>query len=173
VDVEPIALRGVWWRHTPGHADPLYRPPHPADGRWQTGARVEALYLGATAETVWAEWYRYLAETGFPPDVSLPRELWRWQVELDDVADLSTRERLDRIGLSLPVPGRSNWAAYQRAGDGLFALGYKGLLAPSAARPEDLVLCVFRTGKGVHGATPLRPPQRFRGMPPVPRGMRT
>jgi RES domain-containing protein len=173
VDVDPIALRGVWWRHTPDRADPLYRPPEPAAGRWQTGATVEGLYFGETTETIWAEWYRYLAEIGIPPDVSLPRQLWRWEVDLADVADLSGRERLDRIGLAPPVPGRSNWRHYQAAGNALFALGFKGLLAPSAARPQGRVLCVFRTHIEMTGLTPLRPPRRITRPPRVPRGMRT
>ncbi|MFI4991814.1 MAG: hypothetical protein ACHQHO_12990 [Solirubrobacterales bacterium] len=45
--------------------------------------------------------------------------------------------------------GAPTGGAYQRAGNGLFALGYKGLLAPSAARPEDLRI--------EEKATPARP----------------
>jgi hypothetical protein len=40
--------------------------------RWQRGAIVDAVYLGDAAETVWAEWYRHLAEAGIPPAARLP-----------------------------------------------------------------------------------------------------
>ena len=38
-------------------------PGHPApDGRWQRGKQVAGLYLAEDPDTVWAEWYRALAE---------------------------------------------------------------------------------------------------------------
>jgi hypothetical protein len=43
--------------------------------RWQHGDVVEGWYFADTPETVWAEWYRWLAEAGLPPMQTLPREL--------------------------------------------------------------------------------------------------
>ena len=128
---------------------------------------------GEKPETVWAEWYRFVAETGIPPDVALPRDLWRWEIDVAEIADLSDRKRLGRVGLPPPLPHRGNWSAYQAAGDELFRLGWKGLLAPSAARERDLVLCLFRTEEEILGAEPLPPPERVERPPPVPTGMRT
>lgn len=51
-----------------------YRNPAP-DNRWQRGLIVDAVYLGDAAETIWAEWYRHLAEAGIPPAARLPVEL--------------------------------------------------------------------------------------------------
>jgi hypothetical protein len=49
-------------------------PGHPApDGRWQRGEQLAGLYLAQDPDTVWAEWYRALAELGEPPDLRLPR----------------------------------------------------------------------------------------------------
>jgi len=170
--VEPALVEGRWLRHVPHGADPLGRPDPPPDSRWQRGAVVPALYLADGEETVWAEWYRHLAEAGLPPDEALPRDLWPWDVRVR-VADLSTPERLEEAGLAPPSPGRRTWAAFQRLGETLFREGWPGLLAPSAARPEGLVLCLFRPQETVAGARPVPPPRVVRRPPAPPAGMRT
>ena len=80
----------------PAGADVLDRPPEPADNRWQLGEIVEGLYFADSPETAWAEWYGFLAEVGLPPDRSLPRDLWRWEITLPNVANLTDSERATR-----------------------------------------------------------------------------
>ena len=141
--------------------------------RWQHGEVVAGLYLADSPDTVWAEWYRWLAEAGLPPMHALPRDLWRWEITLPRVADLSTAERLAELGLGLPEPGRRDWADFQRVGDRLYEDGWPALLAPSAARPEGLVLCVFREVARPPGVQPVPPPERFDEPPGPPVRMRT
>jgi hypothetical protein len=74
------------------------------------------------------EWYRHLAEAGLPPSKQMPRSLWTWEVRAE-VADLASEERLDRVGLEPPVPGRRTWLAYQQIGEALFRQGWAGLIA--------------------------------------------
>jgi len=62
-----MPVTGTWLRHIPAGSDPLYRPPTPADGRWQRGATIEGIYLTVEEATVWAEWYRWLAELEIEP----------------------------------------------------------------------------------------------------------
>jgi RES domain-containing protein len=174
LDVDDTAVTGSWWRHIPHDGDVWYRPPHAADGRWQRGAVVEALYLADSPDTVWAEWYHLLAEYALRPSIHLPRDLWRWRVKLPRVADLSTPEKLDRVGLTIPPPGRGSWPAYQAIGEQLHAEGWPALIAPSAARPESgLVLCCFRKGPLVDGLLPLPPPELYDEAPAPPQGLRT
>jgi hypothetical protein len=90
-----VPVTGTWLRHVPAGSDPLYRPPTPADGRWQRGTNVEGVYLAAEEATVWAEWYRWLAELEIEPLHGLPRELWRYRASLSSVADLTRAETLD------------------------------------------------------------------------------
>jgi hypothetical protein len=100
VEVVAIAVAGFWWRQTPHGGDPLYRADPPSDGRWQRGETVGGLYLADAEETVWAEWYRVLAEFATPPpDRQMPRDPWRWQVGVEAVADLSNADRLEAAGL--------------------------------------------------------------------------
>jgi hypothetical protein len=64
----------MWLRHIPAGGDVFYEPAIPPDNRWQRGGVVEGLYFANREETVWAEWYRALAEAGLPPHQGLPRD---------------------------------------------------------------------------------------------------
>jgi hypothetical protein len=171
-EVAAIAVRGRWLKHTyPGsHALPQRKPP--PDNRWQRGDIVDALYLADAEDTVWAEWYRHLAERAITPLAQMPRELWTWEIDVE-VADLSTAERLAAVGLPLPAPGRQSWPAFQQAGERLHGEGWAGLLAPSAALSTGRVLCLFRDKDGVLGAKPVSSPRRVSDPPPPPAGLRT
>jgi RES domain-containing protein len=174
LDVDATSVSGVWWRHIPHRGKVWYQPPHPGDGRWQHGSIVEAMYFADSPDTAWAEWYRFLAEFALRPTLQMPRHLWRWQINLSTVADLSTQARLKRIGVPISPLGRSSWLPYQLTGETLHAKGWPALIAPSAARPgAGQVLCVFRTSNKVPGLTPLPPPQVWRHPPAPPTGMRT
>lgn len=148
-------------------------PPDPADNRWQRGAVVEALYFADSEPTAWAEWYRYLAEAALPPQQALPRDLWRWEISLSTVADLSNPARLARVGLPNLQPKRHRWPDFQRAGEQLHDHGWGGVLSACAARPEGQTLCVFRTSRKVSGTRPIPPPTTVTDPPAVPTGMQT
>ena len=173
MDAEAAPVEGTWWRQIPGGGDVHYSPPDPANSRWQRGAVIDALYFAESEQTAWAEWYRYLAEAGIPPMAALPRDLWRWDLELECVADLSDEDKLRRVGLPLPKPGRWSWPNFQAVGEALYSDGFTGLLAPSAARPIGQVLCVFRETIIVPGTTPIPPPVHHEFPPLVPTGMTT
>lgn len=170
--VATVAVRGTWLKHTyPGSPALPGREPAP-DNRWQRGAVVDALYLAESEETVWAEWYRHLAERMIPPLAQMPRELWRWQVDVE-VADLSTPKRLSGAGLPQPIPGRRSWPVFQEIGERLWEEGHAGLLVPSAARPAGQILCLFREEDGVRGAEPVGPPRQIAEPPAPPTGLQT
>ncbi len=173
LDVDVGDIHGVFVRHIPHGADPIYQPPDPADGRWQHGAVTEAWYFADEPATAWAEWYRALAGTGLPPVRALPRDLWRWRIDLDRVALLDDDARLARVGLPPPLPLQRQWAACQDLGDSLHHEGYDALLVASAARPGHRNPVVFRPNRELPGCTPLPPPEAVADVPPVPLGMRT
>lgn len=173
LDVDGTRVRGTWLRHVPAGADPALPPTPPDDNRWQRGAVVDALYLADSAACAWAEWYRHLAERGLPPHTVLPRDLWRYEVDRTDIADLRDADRLARVGLAVPAPGRATWPAFQEVGEGLHAAGWPGLLAPSAARPDSLVLVVFLPGPAIPGELVAVDSVRIAQPPVPPTGMRT
>jgi hypothetical protein len=134
---------------------------------------VDALYLAEDDATLWAEWYRHLAERGIPPGWQLPRDLWRFRVPSMLVADLSDASRLARVDLPAPTPGRPTWPPYQEVGETLRREGWPGLLSPSAARPDGRVLCLFVDDRLTVAAEPVPPPTIVAEPPVPPTGMRT
>ena len=142
MDVDPTAVTGTWFRHVPAGLDARYRPPDPADNRWQRGSVVDVLYFADSEATVWAEWYRFLAEAGLPPRLGLPRDLWRWKIELPQVADLGDDSRLDRVGLAPMRPTRRQWPAFPAVGEQLYADGWRALVsAPRRGRRAGRCAC--------------------------------
>ena len=172
LDVDPAPVRGVWFRHVPAVGAPLHRPERPADGRWQRGEVVEGFSLADSEDATWAEWYRALAAAALPPLRQLPRDLWRFEVDIERVADLSSPDHLERVKLEPPVPDRRQWPAYQTVGETLFAEGWPGVLYPAAARPESLALCLFRSSDRLPGVEPISQPIRHDEPPAPPRGLR-
>lgn len=169
LDVDRIGVDGVWYRHLPHRGSVWWRSEPPPDGRWQRGAAVAGFYLADSRETAWAEWYRQIDELALRPDDQLPRDLWRFAVEVDGIADLRGESQLARVGLAVPLPRRHGWPAFQKIGEQLHAEGWKGVRAISAARPgSGEVLCLFREGEKVDGVRVLPPPATQRNPPPRP-----
>ncbi len=75
-----------------------------------------------------------------------------------DVADLSTEAKLARLDPPMPSPSRRTWPLFQALGEELHRRGCRGVLYPSAARPEHQALCLFRKAVSISGAEPARPP---------------
>jgi RES domain-containing protein len=173
LDVDVTAVRGRWFRDVPAGIDPSRRPVPPPDNRWQRGHVVDALYLADSAACVWAEWYRHLAERGLPPRYALPRDLWRYDVAPLELADLGHPDPLARLGLPLPRPGRRTWPEFQEVGEQLHREGWRGLIAPSAARPRDHVLVVFLPDPAIPVEVVATSYTRVSELPTPPTNMRT
>jgi hypothetical protein len=101
----------------------------------------------------------------------MPRRVWQWDVDVN-VANLSTPARLARVGLPVPKPGRRTWPRFQNIGHQLWMEGWAGVLAPSAARPEGKVLCLFRErAERIAGARPIGRGRRIDEPPAPPTGL--
>ena len=179
----------MYYRHIPAGGEALFRPEHPATGRWQRGEVVEGFYLAGGEQTAWSEWYRALAELGIPPMRQMPRDLWRFDVSIERVADLSDADKLGGVGLPLPVPNRRQWPKFQEVGEGLWKTGWTAILYPAASRGRspvnasegrspanaqgDLALCLFRQATKTPGVVPSAPPERHNEPPAPPSNLRT
>jgi RES domain-containing protein len=170
-----IRIAGTWWRIGRARSDPLAWTEEPADGRWQRGEIVRALYLADSPETAWAEWFRHSAELGVPPQNRLPRDLWSFELDLDGVADLTAKGVLAAHGVAGAMsPSRRQWMETQPIGEAYWQSGSRAVVAPSAAHEGGRVLAVFRTRKGaIYGLRPIRPARRFTELPALPIGLRT
>jgi hypothetical protein len=104
----------------------------------------------------------------------LPRDLWRFEVDLASVADLTPDGVLGRYSISSLSPSRRQWPETQPIGEAAWRAGAAGVLAPSAAHVGGRVLAVFRARRGkVAGLRPIRPPRRYTELPALPTGLRT
>lgn len=168
-----IAVRGNWFRIVRGGDDPFTWTPEPADGRWQRGDVVRAIYLADTQATAWAEWYRHSAELGVPPGNRMPRDIWKVSVRVTDIADLTAKGALATHGIPALDPTRRQWPATQGVGEAYFGEGWRGLLAPSAAHVGGRVLAIFRPLPAVPGLRPVPPARQYEQLPPLPTGLRT
>jgi RES domain-containing protein len=168
-----IRVQGTWWRITRGDSDPLFWTTEAADGRWQRGSVVRALYLGDSEATVWAEWYRHTSEAGVPPQQRLPRAIWKMEVDIDDVADLTAPGILAGEGINRLDPTRRQWPKTQPIGESYWREGARGVLAPAAAREGGTVLAIFRSDAMIPGVRAVPRPKRFTSLPALPPGLRT
>ena len=169
-----VRVGGTWWRVARPGGDPLALTPEPADGRWQRGAIVRALYLADSEQTAWAEWYRHSAELGVPPQSRLPRDAWRFAIDVEDIADLTAEGALGALGLSGLSPTRRQWPQTQAVGEAQWRAGRRGLLAPSAAHAAGRVLVIFRPDRRrPRGVRAIPPPRHYTELPPLPTGLRT
>ena len=104
----------------------------------------------------------------------MPRDLWRFDVDLAKVADLTVPGELAKRGLRSLSPSRRQWSRTQPIGEQAWRQGFPAVLAPSAARAEGLVLVVFRTEPGpIAGVKPIKPAKRVSDLPALPVGLRT
>lgn len=147
--------------------------PEAADGRWQAGAVVRCLYLGVSEATAWAGWYRHTSEQGAPPASRMPRDTWRIDVDVADIADLTTAAALAEHGIAELHPTRRQWSVTQRIGEAYYRAGCRGLLAPSAAHLGGQVLALFRPVRNLPGLTAMPPANHYESLPPLPTGLRT
>jgi RES domain-containing protein len=167
-------VTGTWWRVGRPSADPLALTPEPADGRWQRGEVIRAIYFADTPETAWAEWYRHSAELGVPPQSRLPRAVYRFTVDVADIADLTEPRVLKRHGFGSLAPTRRQWPTTQPVGEAYFAAGRRGILVPSAAHVDGRVLVIFRpNARRPSGIRSAGRPKVVNVLPPLPTGLRT
>lgn len=138
-----------------------------------TGAVVRGFYLADSEETAWAEWYRHSSELGVPPATRMPRDTWKIAVNVTDIADLTAPGELASHGIAELLPTRRQWTQAQAAGEACYRDGFRGRVAPSAARASGRVLTIFRPLPGLPGLRAVPPPRHYTDLPPLPRGLRT
>ena len=109
-----------------------------------------------------------------PPQSRLPRDAWRFAIDVEDVADLTAHGALAALGLAGLSPTRRQWPRTQAVGEALWRAGCRGLVAPSAAHEGGRVLAIFRPDRRrPPGLRSLRPPRHYTELPPLPTGLRT
>jgi RES domain-containing protein len=139
--IEPSPYRGEAFRHVSADRHPLSGAgARSLGGRWNPPNSFATLYLADSAATAEREFLRFVARSNLRPGDFLPRRLYRLEVRLCTVVDLTQPElpeALAEVDLESDALGPT-----QAIGEAAQYLGYEGILAPSAAG-TGTVLAVF------------------------------
>lgn len=111
-------------------------------GRWNPSHSFAVLYLGTTSDTVVAEFHRLAAQQRVAPDRFLPRTLYTYDVDLQNVLDVRVPEHRAALGLDLASIAGDDLTACQALGEAAFVCGREGIAAPSATGVGS-ILAVF------------------------------
>lgn len=140
--LDPIPYVGDLYRHVAAGRHPLSGAgARSLGGRWNPPQSFATLYLADRKATVEAEFQRMARRQGLSPSSFLPRRLYRLEVELQAVVDLTGAQAFPEALADVDF-GSDNLAATQAIGEAAQYLGREGILAPSAAGDGN-VLAVF------------------------------
>lgn len=140
--LDPIPYIGDVYRHVAAGRHPLSGAgARSLGGRWNPPQSFATLYLADGKATVEAEFLRMARRQGLSPSSFLPRRLYRLEVELQAVVDLTGAQTLPGALADVDF-GSDNLAVTQAIGEAAQYLGREGILAPSAAG-DGKVLAVF------------------------------
>ncbi|MGH2573280.1 MAG: RES family NAD+ phosphorylase [Actinomycetota bacterium] len=138
-----VPLIGEAFRHLgPGYPPASGEGARIQGGRWNPPDSFPVLYLALQRETVIAELYRRAEREAVPPANLLPRHLYRYQVQLHEVLDLTVQMAAETLGLSAEMIRGVDPSPSQAAGNAAHYAGFEGLRAPSATGIGE-VLAVF------------------------------
>lgn len=142
---------GEGWRHLGPLHDPLSgEGARLHGGRFNAAGSFPVLYMCRTRPCAVAELQRLGERHAIGVEGLLPRHLYRYDIRLDRVLDLTDADVRGDIGVGLEVLIGPDWTACQELGATAHALGAQAILSPSAAGVDD-VLAVFvqRIGLGM------------------------
>jgi RES domain-containing protein len=138
----PIAYAGELFRHVAAGRHPLSGAgARSQGGRWNPPQSFATLYLADRKSTVEAEFQRMAHRQGLDPGQFLPRRIYRLEVELQAVVDLTHPASLPRALAHLDLAS-DDLTVTQAIGEAAQYLGREAILAPSAAGKGN-VLAVF------------------------------
>jgi RES domain-containing protein len=136
-------LQGIAYRNQPPGFDPRSGAgARRRGGRFNPPNSFPVLYLAVTPDTAAAELHRAAEGMGLRVAAVLPRELYRYDVDLVRVLDLRDRSIRDALGVTLDELLAADRTRSHQIGEAASRLGVQALVCPSATGVGD-VLAVF------------------------------
>jgi RES domain-containing protein len=160
--IPPVAFEGNVVRHiAPGYLPLSGEGARIHGGRWNPPDSFATLYTALSRETMIDELDRAARRQGLTVADLLPRVEVRYRVSLQRLLDLRDADSLVRVGLVPDDVTSDDWTACQGVGEAAHRAGFEGILAPSAAAGEVLVLFLDQIQRGstvkVRSTRPLSP----------------
>jgi RES domain-containing protein len=144
-----ITFGDVAFRYTDDEV-PFWARANTQNGRWHLaseGNRTQ--YLSTSPDASWADLIRN-ENLRSEPEVALVRmPLWVARIEESRIVDYSTFDLAEAAGFPPDALIDDDWDRCQAEGTRLRELGYRGVLAPSAALPGGLALTLFGARRAV------------------------
>lgn len=139
--LSPLASGG--WRHLSPRQDALSgEGARLHGGRFNPPGSFPVLYICRTRPCAVAELQRLGDRNAIGVEGLLPRYLYRYDIALERVLDLTDAAVTTGVGVGRDVLTGPDWTACQDLGTTAHALGVQAILSPSATGVDD-VLAVF------------------------------
>ena len=137
-----IHINDVAFRYS-NYDTPFWARANTQDGRWHRARTFPTQYFGMTPDACWADLIRH-ENLRTDHEVAMIRmPLWVAKLSEQRVADYRTFEKAEEARFPPDALIDEDWERCQAEGEWLLGLGYRGVIAPSAALPGDLALTLF------------------------------
>lgn len=148
------SFSGEGWRHlSPKHDALSGEGARLNGGRFNPPGSFPVLYICRTRACAVAELQRFGDRHAIGIEGLLPRRVYRYQIELDKVLDLTTDGGRADVDVGLETLIGPDWSACQELGAAAYGLGVQAIRSPSATGVDD-ILAVFVQRIGVGGLHP-------------------
>jgi RES domain-containing protein len=139
-----IPYRGYAFRHMSPHFDPRSgEGAKKQGGRFNPPGSFATVYLAPTLTTVAAELFRLGKRHSVGAEGLLPRDIYRYSLDLQDVIDLTDPENEKLLGIDRAMLTDDNTDPTQLLGNSAFSLGTQAIVGYSAAEKDGLIIAVF------------------------------
>jgi RES domain-containing protein len=139
---QATTYEGMAFRYS-DYDTPFWVRPNSTSGRWHVPADGATQYLSLSVEAAWAELIR-AEELRTEDEVTLIRmPMWVADLHVAKIADYGDFDKAKAAGFSPEALIDDNYTFCQEEGQRLRGLGFKGVIAPSAALPGSTNLTLF------------------------------
>ncbi|MCQ3804392.1 MAG: RES family NAD+ phosphorylase [Acidimicrobiia bacterium] len=145
------SLRVVGYRHlAPGFNPKSGEGARRLGGRFNPCQSFPVLYLCTTPACTAAELTRLARRQGIAVEQFLPREVWRIQVDLTRVLDLTDDTVLDTLELEIGSLVSDDYSLTNEIGEAAYEQGFQAIVTRSATAVDD-VIAIFteKLGKSI------------------------
>ena len=146
-----VPFSGQGWRHiSPSHEPLSGEGARIHGGRFNPPSSFPVLYICLSRPCVVAELKRLGTRQAIGVEGLLPRVLYRYEIDLERVLDLTDETVRNGISLSFDVLTGPDLTVCQELGSAVHALGAQGIISPSATGVGEIFsVFVQRIGLGL------------------------
>ncbi len=149
--IKTVPYQGGGYRQQAPNYDPLSgEGARRRGGRFNPPDSFPVLYLCSTRACAVAEFKRAGNRLAIGPEGLLPRHLFRYEIDLNGVLDLTDSETREELGIDLIDLLAEELSVPQLLGEAANSLGLKAIRCPSATGSDDVLAVLLQNlGSGI------------------------